>query len=225
VEAPAAAPTVAPEPVEATAPSLPPDPFQERVPEPARAPEPESYSFADTSDQYVEEVDPAPVMAEASSSEFQPPEDVYDPFAAEPPFRPRHSRARLWIIIALVVLLLAGAAAAAVFWFQIPGLQGLSLGQKGTPLHLQVMKPERQTMESGNSILTVTGMISNPTNKPQPVPPLHAQLRDPQGRVVYEWEISSPVPELAPKQTVTFNSAEVDFPPSARELKVQFVGE
>ena len=50
------------------------------------------------------------------------------------------------------------------------------------------------------------------------------QLRDSQDRVVYEWEISPPVPELAPNQSVTFNSAEVDVPLSARRFNVRFAG-
>jgi predicted Zn finger-like uncharacterized protein len=209
---------IAPEPAEVATPVL----ASEPLAEPKPAGEPESYGYADSTDQYVEDLEPAPAVDEAS--EFRPPEDVYDPFAAEPPFRPRPDRARLWIIVALIALALLAAGASAVYWLQIPGLQGLSLGQKGTSLQLQVLKPERQTMESGNSLLAVTGMIMNPSDSRQPVPPIHAELRDAQDRIVYEWEISPPVPELAPKQTVTFNSAEVDVPAAARRLNVHFSG-
>ena len=202
---------------EVAAPVLPPEPIHQSQAVP------EAPAYAASAEQLVEEV-PEAVVVEESLVELRPPEDDYDPFAAEPPFRPRGSRARIWIIVALIVLLLLVAGAAAAFWFQIPGLQGLSLTHRGTPLHLQVLKPERQTMESGNSLLAVTGMISNPTDSRQRVPPIHAELRDSQDRIVYEWEISPPVPELAPKQTVTFNSAEVDFPASARALKVHFAG-
>jgi predicted Zn finger-like uncharacterized protein len=167
---------------------------------------------------------PAPTLGDEPAIAMQPAEGVYDPFAAEPPFRPRGGRARIWIVIAAVVLVLIAAAAAAAYFFHIPGLDGISLARKGTPLHLQVFQPQRQTMESGNSLLAVTGMISNPTESRQRVPPIHAELRDTQGRIVYEWEISPPVPELAPKQTVTFNSAEVDVPASAQRLDVRFFG-
>jgi hypothetical protein len=182
---------------------------------------PEASAYTSPTEQVVDEVPEASGL-EAHVVELQPPEDGYDPFALGPPFQPRGNRARLGIIVALIILLLLAAGAAAVFWFRIPGLQGLA--HRGTQLHLQVLKPERQTMESGNSLLAVTGMISNPTDSRQRVPPIHAELRDSQDRIVYEWEISPPVPELAPKQTVTFNSAEVDFPASARALKIHFGG-
>jgi predicted Zn finger-like uncharacterized protein len=207
----------APEPQEVTTPVPPPQP----IPQPEAVPEARDYTTY--SEEFVDEI-PDAVVVEEPLVELHPPEESYDPFAPEPPFRPRGSRARTWIIVALIVVLLLAAGAVAVFWFQVPGLLGLSLTHRGTPLHLEVLKPERQTMESGNSLLAVTGMISNPTDSRQKVPPIHAELRDSQDRIVYEWEISPPVPELAPKQTVTFNSAEVDFPASARALKVHFGG-
>lgn len=205
------APVQSPSPVEESAPAGP----------------PEAPDYAAYSEQFLEdppEAAPKAALVEEPRVELRPPEESYDPFAPEPPFRPRHGRARLWIIVGVIVVLLLAAAAAAVFVFHVPGLQGLSLTQRGTPLHLEVLKPEKQTMESGNSLLAVTGMISNPTESRQRVPPIHAELRDSQDRIVYEWDISPPVPELAPKQTVTFNSAEVDFPASARALKVHFAG-
>ena len=208
----------APEAQAVTAPVLPPDPVEQ-----AETAAPGIPAYTPAPEPLVEDMPEAAVM-EVPTVELKPPEDSYDPFAPEPPFRPRGGRARLWIIIALIVVLLLAAGAAAVFWFQVPGLQGLSLNHRGTQLHLEVLKPQKQTMESGNSLLAVTGMISNPTDSRQRVPPIHAELRDSQDRIVYEWEISPPVPELAPKQTVTFNSAEVDFPASARALKVHFVG-
>lgn len=215
VAAPAIAPEPAPEPVPA-----PPQDYGDPIVPPAQA-EPYEEPLADA-DEVLSP--PAPTLENEPGIALQPAEGVYDPFAAEPPFRPRGSRARIWIIIAAVVLILLAAAAAAAYFFHIPGLDGISLTRKGTPLHLQVFQPQRQTMESGNSLLAVTGMISNPTESRQRVPPIHAELRDTQGRIVYEWEISPPVPELAPKQTVTFNSAEVDVPASAQRLDVRFSG-
>jgi predicted Zn finger-like uncharacterized protein len=201
------------------APVLPPDPVEESAP--AAAPELPAYPAA--VEHFIDEP-PEAAVVELPPVGHQPQDDNFDPFAPEPPFRPSRSRTRLWITIAVILLLLVAAGTAAVFWFHVPGLQGLSLAQRGTPLHLEVLKPEKHTMESGNSLLSVTGMISNPTDTRQRVPPIHAELRDTQDRIVYEWEISPPVPELAPKQTATFYSAEVDFPASARALKVHFVG-
>jgi len=77
-------------------------------------------------------------------------------------------------------------------------------------------------MESGNELLAVSGRIVNPTDEVQRVPQIRAELRDAQGRVVYEWSISAPVRELQPKQSATFNSAEVDVPGNAKALNLRF---
>ncbi len=44
---------------------------------------------------------------------------------------------------------------------------------------------DRQRLESGNELLTVTGRVINPTGKEQDVPPLQAQLthQDREGRL------------------------------------------
>ena len=75
-------------------------------------------------------------------------------------------------------------------------------------------------MASGNELLTVTGRITNLTDEVQRVPPIRAELRDPQGRVVYIWSISAPVTELQPRQSASFNSAEVDVPKGAKALNL-----
>jgi hypothetical protein len=113
-------------------------------------------------------------------------------------------------------------AAAAISWFGLPSFGG-GLSQGASPLVLEVTrKPERRTMESGNELLAVSGRIVNPTDEVQRVPQIRAELRDAQGRVVYEWSISAPVRELQPKQSATFNSAEVDVPGNAKALNLRF---
>ena len=166
-------------------------------------------------------VDAPPPEAVAPLSERASLDDGPDPFAAEPPFQPRR-RGRAWLIAAIIVLLLIAGAVAAYFF--VPGASKL-VARGGTPLRLEVpFEPERRRMESGNVLLAVTGRIVNPTDAPQRVPQIRAELRDSQDRVVYEWDISPPVPELAPNQSVTFNSAEVDVPQSARRFNVRFAG-
>lgn len=194
-----------------------------------REPEPVPVAVANTNEpaaEYDTMVDEPPSTAAVNEPTVETQAagqaDAYDPFAAEPPFRPRGGRARAWVIIGIIVALLLGAAGAA-YWFGVPGME--SLTSKGTPLKLEVpMQPESRTMESGNVLLAVTGRIINPTDRPQKVPQIRADLRDAQNRIVYEWMISPPVPELAPKQSVNFNSAEVDVPKSARRLNVRFAG-
>ena len=68
----------------------------------------------------------------------------------------------------------------------------------------------------------INGQVANPTDKPQPVPQIRAELQDAQGRIVYSWSISPPISELAPHQSATFNSAEVDVPRGARKVHLDF---
>jgi hypothetical protein len=83
---------------------------------------------------------------------------------------------------------------------------------------------DRQKLESGNELLTVTGRVINPTGNEQSVPPLQAQLRSKAGKVVYSWTIAPPVRTLAPGASAPFNSAEVNVPSGGDELTIT-VGE
>lgn len=151
------------------------------------------------------------------------PEPDYDPFANDPPFRPRRNPARLWTILAVVAALLMLAAAGAVYWLGPKSFGNFAMGRSGTPLLMNVTrKPERRPLESGNELLAVSGRIVNPTDSVQKVPQIRAVLRDAQGRIVYEWSISAPVRELQPNQSATFNSAEVDVPHGAKRLNLTF---
>ncbi|HEX8527263.1 MJ0042-type zinc finger domain-containing protein [Allosphingosinicella sp.] len=149
--------------------------------------------------------------------------DDYDAFAAEPPFRPRRNPARMWTLLAIVAAVLMIAAAAAIQAFGLPGLgaQLRPAGAGGTPLQL-VFSSERRSLGSGNVLLTVTGRIVNPTDAPQRVPQIRAELKDGEGRGVYSWSIAPPVAELAPGQSATFNSAEVGVPAQARSMSLNF---
>lgn len=158
------------------------------------------------------------------------PEDP--PFAQEPyagdydapePFGGRRNPARMWTLLAIAAALLMIAAVAAVSYYGIPGMSAAARGGGESALVLEVTrKPERRLMESGNEMLTVTGRIRNPTDRIQRVPQIRAELRDAQGRIVYDWAISAPVTELQPGQTANFDSAEVDVPRGARALNLSF---
>jgi hypothetical protein len=56
----------------------------------------------------------------------------------------------------------------------------------------------------------------------QPVPQIRAELQDLGGHTVYSWAISPPVSELQPRQSATFNSAEVDLPKGAKRVHLDF---
>ena len=79
---------------------------------------------------------------------------------------------------------------------------------------------DRQRLESGNELLTVTGRVINPTGEAQDVPPLQAQLKDHAGKVVHSWTIQPPAQSLAPGASASFNSAEVNVPPGGEALTI-----
>jgi len=166
---------------------------------------------------------PEPEMEAAPPPATSAEEEDYQAFAHEPPFRPRRNRAKILTWIAIAIFLIVVAAAAAVSYFGVPAIGQTAFGNSGTPLVIEVTrKPQRQPMESGNELFAVSGRIVNPTDQMQRVPQIKAELRDIQGRVVYDWAISAPVDKLSGHQSATFNSAEVDVPKSARSISFSF---
>ena len=146
-------------------------------------------------------------------------EDEFSPFPPPDEVEPRRRSAFLPILLLLIVV----AAVAAAFWFYAPPewKARLGVGTAGeSPLALVTTHMDRQRLESGNELLTVTGRVINPTDKAQQVPPLQAQLRTRTGRVVYSWTIAPPAQSLAPGASASFNSAEVNVPPGGEELTI-----
>ena len=143
-------------------------------------------------------------------------------FAAYAPVQEHHPRRRgplLAILVAIVII----AAIAAAFWFLAPAQwqQRLGVSESGTtPLLVQVDERNRRTLASGNQLLEVSGKVINPTDQPQRVPPLQAQLRSLEQQVVYRWTIPPPAPTIPPGGSATFNSAELNIPASAACLTV-----
>jgi predicted Zn finger-like uncharacterized protein len=162
--------------------------------------------------------DPAPAdWNEPPTAEAAP--DMFSPFADDGDVEPRR-RSPLGIILFLA---LAVVALAGLFWFFAPpDLKArLGLGAAGdSPLALVTTHMDRQRLESGNELLTVTGRVINPTGKEQDVPPLQAQLRSKTGKVVYSWTIAPPARSLPAGASASFNSAEVNVPPGGDELTI-----
>ena len=100
----------------------------------------------------------------------------------------------------ILIVVVAVAALAALFYFLAPpelkARLGLGTGA-ASQLALIVTHRDRQQLESGNQLLTVTGRVINPTSTEQQVPPLQAQLRSKAGKVVYSWTIAPPARTLA----------------------------
>ncbi len=164
---------------------------------------------------------PAPASTASILGPREPAAD-YNAFAHEPPFRPRRNPARMWTILAVAAALLMLGAVAAISYFGVPLLGGEARAAAKALVIERSRKPERTRLESGNELLTVYGRIINTSDKSQRVPPIKAELKDAQKRVVYSWVISAPVLELGPSASTNFNSAVVDVPRSARELSLTF---
>ena len=156
--------------------------------------------------------EPPHAEAEAESDDFNPFPENGD---AEP-----RKRSPLTAIIVIALVVIIGAA---LFWFFAPPDLKARLGiaaAGASPLALVTTHMDRQRLESGNELLTVTGRVINPTGKEQDVPALQAQLRSHTGKLVYTWTIAPPARSLAAGASASFNSAEVNVPPGGEELTI-----
>jgi predicted Zn finger-like uncharacterized protein len=164
-----------------------------------------------------------PPLAEERIAEVQvePAEDAdFSPFARSEFIEEPRRRSPILIVLLLIVLIAAGAAA---FWFLAPPEWKQRLGIAGideTPLQLLVEHHERQQLASGNELLALSGRVINPTDRPQSVPPIHAELKSSAGKVVYRWTIDPPARTLAPRESASFNSAQVNIPPGGEDLTI-----
>jgi predicted Zn finger-like uncharacterized protein len=157
--------------------------------------------------------EPAPV------AETPDERDEFSPFAYRDEEGGERGRSKLWpILIAVIVIVIA----AALFWFLAPPEWKTRVGLGGgmSPLALVTTHMDRQRLESGNELLTVSGRVINPTAKDQSVPPLQAQLKSRTGKLVYSWTIAPPARTLPPGASASFNSAEVNVPPGGDELTI-----
>lgn len=157
---------------------------------------------------------------EAGQGEWRPrgEDDEFSPFVSDLGEQDRRSPLRKLLVALLVLALLALA-----FWFLAPAewkaRVGLAEGSQ-TPLQLMMTHSDRQQLASGNELLAVSGRVINPTDESQPVPPIQAQLHSSSGQLVYSWTIAPPARTLAPGQSATFNSAEVNVPAGGDELTI-----
>jgi len=153
-----------------------------------------------------------PPQAEAAT-------DMFSPFAAEDELEPRRRSPLATIVIVALVIIIA----AALFWFFAPDDLRAKLGiaaAGASPLALVTTHMDRQRLESGNELLTVTGRVINPTTKEQDVPPIQAQLKNHAGKIVYSWTIQPPARSLPAGASASFNSAEVNVPSGGDELTI-----
>ena len=93
--------------------------------------------------------------------------------------------------MALLLGLLLVAALAAAFWLLAPTrfVEASAWVSVASPLQVTV-EGSRQTLASGNELLAVSGRVINPSGETQPVPPIYAQIRDGNGRILHSWTIA-----------------------------------
>ncbi|KTE18511.1 thioredoxin [Sphingopyxis sp. H050] len=218
---PAAAPAAAPAPTPISTPAPEPAPAA-RTTEPAPAATPAPAPGVE--DPVAAAAPPPPPQAFAA-----PETPVVVPPADEAPLpfrRPRRNPAKRWTLIAGSAAALMLAATGALYWFGLPGwAQGLGIPGMADEPDLVIELPPNQDhreLADGTIYFAASGVIINPTDREQRVPPILAELRDAQGTIVYSWTIKPPVRMLPPNEKVNFSEAKLDIPRRATQLTVSW---
>ena len=156
---------------------------------------------------------------------MRPANDDFDAFRYQPPFQPRRNPARRYTMAAVAagVVMLAGAGL--ISYVGTPGIAAqLGLAATGeTPLIVKPNPVERRDLPNGSEIFAVSGEVVNPSNRPQPVPDILAELRDSHNRLVFSWTIQPDARTLRPRARLNFHSAQLDVPSNSKDLRFSFV--
>lgn len=152
----------------------------------------------------------------------------FDPFAHQPPFKPRKNPDRRWTAAALIagVSMLLGAGA--ILYSGAPGIAaqlGLPVGAANTPLIFANQLVERKPRLNGGELFVVSGQVINPTRERQRVPNILAELRDADNAIVYNWTITPEPRALPPGGSLEFSSGKLDVPATGKTIQFSFSGE
>lgn len=79
----------------------------------------------------------------------------------------------------------------------------------------------RRPLPGGRQVWEITGTISNPTGKAQPVPPVELLLLDAKGGVVARWTVRPEAATVSAGQAVRFETSAIDPPDRAVRLRMQ----
>ncbi|MEP9359010.1 MJ0042-type zinc finger domain-containing protein [Sphingomonas sp. KR3-1] len=168
--------------------------------------------------------DDASISAAAASSGPD-----YDPFAPQPPFKPRRNPAKRWTAAAFIAGFSMLLGTGAILYSGAPGLAaqlGLGIGgEVETPLLFTDKNVELKPQTNGSELFIISGKVVNPTADKQHVPDIRIELKDEQDHLVYSWRVTPQLRQLGPKQAIEFNSAQVDLPRTARSARLTFATE
>lgn len=143
-------------------------------------------------------------------------------------------RKRRWIawllLLLVVVVLVCGAYFGRNYVVQIwPGsataYQYLQIDvetQNLLGLEIHDLKT-KSVMQNGVTTLTVSGVIKNVTESPQPVPRIKIALIDDGGQSVYSWTTATEDPEVPPWGQIEFSSSMNQPPDEAKNVKVDLI--
>jgi predicted Zn finger-like uncharacterized protein len=163
---------------------------------------------------------------------LQPPPTIVEPIKVERESEPVQEvpapkrRRGPWLLLALVIVAVGLGVAAAMLAFGPQQVASrLGLAQNRVPLGIEIThQPDWRQIGGGGQLFAVSGRIWNPTGQEQVVPDIRAELKDKQGKNLYSWTITRPVPRLGPGQSAQFDGAAVDVPPASSNISVSFAG-
>lgn len=229
--------------VEPDVPEIPDVPDEEEVPPPPAMPDPFAKSEPRKQPVTLDSQPVEPEIAEAveAQAEMQEaviaeetdparepepvdaPEDIHFANPVPDDYDEEEAPSRGWIKWLVLLLVIAGAAAAFYLYAPQSWKEGVGLAQaeEESPLEVMLTSNDRQILESGNELLTISGRVVNSSETAQRVPPIEAILRNVDDEVVFSWTISPPARSLEPGESASFNSAQTDIPSGADKLTVQ----
>lgn len=158
----------------------------------------------------------------------QPADTGFDPFAHQPPFKPRKNPAKRWTAAALVAGLSMSLGAGAILYSGAPGLAsqlGFGASDADTALRFADKDVKRRLAPGGGDLFAVSGKVVNPTGEKQHVPDIRIELRDGAGVLVDSWRITPEQRTLDANASLDFNSAKINPPANVRIVEFSFASE
>ncbi|HTT97616.1 MAG TPA: DUF3426 domain-containing protein [Rhizomicrobium sp.] len=132
-----------------------------------------------------------------------------------------------WIGLIVLILLVGWTAMTfrqqiATVWPQSVSVYS-ALGMKTTATGLDIQDVNfHRSIEAGQAVMTVSGVITNPTAHELPISPLRAALIDDDRHELYHWTFTPNVMTLKAGQTTKFSTRLNDPPAGARHFELRF---